>query len=78
MSRNTEAIYDEQIAPLMERVIRICQAHAIPVAASFDLVTADGEAIGCATVLPGEDASAEMLALQAAIHRGVRLGGVIT
>ena len=30
-----EAVYDEQIAPLMAQVIELCQEHQLPVIASF-------------------------------------------
>lgn len=32
-----EAVYDEQIAPLMKRVIEICKEHGINMAAQFSL-----------------------------------------
>lgn len=31
-----EAVYDEQISPLMQQVIAICKEHGIPVVASFE------------------------------------------
>lgn len=30
-----EAVYDAEIAPLMDRIIAICQEHGIPMMASF-------------------------------------------
>ncbi len=34
-SFNHEAVYDQQIAPLMSQIIEICKAHKIPMVASF-------------------------------------------
>jgi hypothetical protein len=36
-----EAIYDEQIYPLMEQIITICQEHRIPLVCSFQYGTHD-------------------------------------
>jgi len=37
MAINKEPIYDEQIAPLMTKIIKICKDHDIPLVASFQL-----------------------------------------
>lgn len=34
---DNEPIYDEQIFPLMERIIAICKAHQLPMFATFQL-----------------------------------------
>ena len=34
---STEQIYDEQIAPLLERVSQLCRAHNIPYFAAFQV-----------------------------------------
>jgi len=34
---DVEPIYDEQISPLMERIITICKEHGIPMVATFQL-----------------------------------------
>lgn len=38
---NLEAIYDEQISPLMKQIIAICKEHKIPMFATFEY--ADGQ-----------------------------------
>jgi hypothetical protein len=38
-----EAIYDEQINPLMAQIIEICNSHHIPVVAQFALGTPEGD-----------------------------------
>lgn len=35
MSWSKEAVYDEQIAPLMTKIIAICNEHQIPMVAQF-------------------------------------------
>ncbi len=57
MSDERERIYDEEIKPLMGRIIELCKAHKIPMLATFHIVdaadgTPDGkEAVMCSTVL---------------------------
>jgi len=52
-----EAIYDAEIAPLMQQVIAICQREKIPLFASFAYrdsdETGDGVTSYCTTHLPG-------------------------
>lgn len=48
---DSNAIYDEHIAPLMDQVIRVCQAHKIALLASFCLYDAKGEPLLCTTSL---------------------------
>jgi hypothetical protein len=62
-----EAIYDEQISPLMTRIIAICKEHSIPMIFQAQInddrkglsdVNEDGEELGpffCTTVLAGGD-----------------------
>lgn len=38
---DNEAIYDEQIAPLMTQILDICKAHGIPMVASFEYAPDD-------------------------------------
>lgn len=48
-----EAIYDEQIAPLMTQIIAICNEHRIPMVAQFVYGnTEEGGALLCTTSLP--------------------------
>lgn len=55
---NKEAIYDEQIAPLMTEIIRICKENDLPAFAFFELT--DGEEnedegpLFCTTAIPTE------------------------
>jgi hypothetical protein len=35
MNPDSEAVYDEQISPLMTQIIAICKRHRIPMLASF-------------------------------------------
>ena len=50
-----EAIYDEQINPLMAEIISICVAHDIPLVASFqindDRGASDEDPLMCSTIL---------------------------
>jgi hypothetical protein len=49
-----EAIYDEQISPLMAQIIKICRDNCINMAASFSLDFDEEaeETLFCSTVLP--------------------------
>ena len=51
-----EEIYDEQIAPLMERIIAICTKHKIPIAATVQYATDQH----CTTTLSFDRASVRM------------------
>lgn len=35
--KDVEAIYDEQVAPLMAQIIAICKEHGVPMVATFQL-----------------------------------------
>ena len=35
MQYDLEIVYDEQIAPLMAQIIEICEAHGLPMVATF-------------------------------------------
>jgi len=48
MGENNEAVYDNEIAPLMTRIIEICKAHHIPVTATFEYAPGDF----CSTFIP--------------------------
>lgn len=41
MNYNKEAIYDEQIAPLMTQIINICESNGLQMVASFALIDED-------------------------------------
>ncbi len=36
MDKDHEAIYDQQISPLMKEIVRICRENHIPMVASFE------------------------------------------
>jgi hypothetical protein len=62
-----EAVYDEQIAPLMTKVIAVCKEHGIPMFASFAYARRDdgseeGETAFCTTSLPCAGRPVEALA----------------
>lgn len=44
-----EAIYDTEIAPLMDRIIEIARAHNIPTIVHFDLSDVGHEGLRCTT-----------------------------
>jgi len=48
---NREAIYDEQINPLMAQIISICQTNRISMIASFHTPNADDPNFFCSTAL---------------------------
>ena len=76
-----EAIYDEEIAPLMGKIIAICKEHEIPMVADFQLnddrercseLNEDGDEVGpfhCTTLLTHFDDTAEKLCDAARILR---------
>lgn len=49
---DAEAVYDREIAPLMDQIIAICKANRIPVFASFQFGTSDDGADFCTTRIP--------------------------
>jgi hypothetical protein len=50
---DAEDVYDEQIAPLMAQIIKICQDNQIPMIASFAYASdEDGGHDLCTTTLP--------------------------
>jgi hypothetical protein len=61
-----EAIYDEQIAPLMTKIIAVCQEHDIPMVVDFQLTDEAENPLHCTTRLPatwGSDIHANILRL---------------
>jgi len=51
-----EAVYDEQISPLMAQIIALCKEHKINMAATFSLGfdPEDGETLFCTTIQPAD------------------------
>ena len=52
---NTEQIYDEQIAPLMTKIIEICKENKIGLHSSFRLTNEYEEELYCHSCLPVKD-----------------------
>ncbi len=48
--KDNEQVYDEQIHPLVERILEVCQANNLPMIASFQFV---GHGTVTSTILPG-------------------------
>jgi len=57
MNKDSEKIYDEQISPLMTKIIAVCKENNIPMFSSFQLTSAENDeqgALFCTTCLPFE------------------------
>lgn len=54
VSEDSEAAYDEHVAPLMKKVIALCKEHRIPVFATFQLTSNDdgNDVLLCTTRIP--------------------------
>jgi hypothetical protein len=50
-----ENVYDEQISPLVHRIIAICREHEIALLLSAQLEDEDERELFCTTILPGTD-----------------------
>jgi len=46
-----EDVHDENISPLMDQIIEICQKHEIPMVASFHIPTDEHPDLSCTTAL---------------------------
>lgn len=74
MIADNEAIYDEQIFPLMAQIIEICDKHKIPMVASFQLTPESEDpddersAMLCTTTLPQEGQDPALSKANAALH----------
>lgn len=55
---NKEQIYDEEIQPLMEKILKICQNNKISVLASFHTPNLEDPDLMCTSALLGEDGDA--------------------
>lgn len=51
---NKEQVYDDQISPLMQQIIGICQQHGIAVLANFAIPTQKDEGLNCTSMVPDE------------------------
>lgn len=77
---NKEQIYDDQISPLMQQIIKICVDNGIAMMASYDIAHDEGGPNGedcstltCSTLLPDGDGKHNQLFVQANAH--IRRGG---
>lgn len=52
--KNKEAIYDNEISPLMTQIIKICIDNKIAMMANFYIPSPEDENIQCCTNLPDE------------------------
>ncbi|WP_095082545.1 hypothetical protein [Pseudomonas sp. Irchel s3h17] len=50
-----ENVYDEQINPLVHKIIAICREHEIALLLSAQLEDEDERELFCTTILPGTD-----------------------
>lgn len=77
-----ESVYDEQINPLMKRIIAICKKHRMPMLASFAYADdgPDGEEHYCSTALnwPGRETDALNAALREIRRRPFALAITVT
>lgn len=46
-----ETVYDEQISPLIKKIIAVCKEHSIPMLADFEL----DDGMPCTTAILGKD-----------------------
>jgi hypothetical protein len=68
-----EKVYDEQISPLMAKIIEICQQHKMPLIASFQYATEEH----CSTaLLYSEREVSPMLRRMAVLLSGLKQPGV--
>lgn len=49
--KDKEQVYDEQVAPLMTEIIRICEEHKIAMLADFFIPTPEDPELRCTTAL---------------------------
>ena len=67
--QDKEAVYDEQIAPLMAQILAVCKEHGIPMVASFEYAP---EQL-CTSAIPGpsdDETSQRLNAATELIYQG--------
>lgn len=70
-TRNREQVYDDEIFPLMKRIIEVCIAHNIPMLASFCIDTDEKPGLRCTSSLLNDEiikGVADADSLRAATH----------
>jgi hypothetical protein len=65
MPKDNERLYDKEIAPLMERILRVCKENGIPMVAVFEYESKTYSF----SALEGEDPSVLMKKVQITIQR---------
>jgi hypothetical protein len=60
-SWDLERVYDDEIAPLMTRIIAVCKEHRMPMIASFAYKNTDEGIDFCSTSLPFENRNVSAL-----------------
>lgn len=63
MIKDNEKVYDEQISPLMEQIIKICQENEIPMLCTFQYgpESEEGSVPFCTTLLVGFEGTDEAI-----------------
>ena len=72
-----EDIYDEQIFPLMGKILEICQEHKIAMVASFATPSDGDEDLFCSSRLPDENGEfpGHLSELSKIVSKSIRGGG---
>lgn len=64
-----EAIYDEQISPLMTQIIAICKEHDLPMLATFVCAQReDDDPLHCTTYIPREGVTGVLRSLYRVVY----------
>jgi hypothetical protein len=66
--KDNEAVYDNEIAPLMQRIIDICKRHEIPMAATFEYAPD----LFCSTAIPFDGQAEHMRDANQLLTSGIR------
>lgn len=61
---NREDVYDNEIAPLMTRVIDLCRTHQIPMFATFQYTEPGAEPGFCTTQIPADHQHAALVRIK--------------
>ncbi len=54
MKHRTEQVYDDEMAPLIARLIDIAKREGIPLFVTAGMLDDDGDTMGCTTCIPDE------------------------
>lgn len=69
--KNKEQIYDEEIRPLMDKVIEVCEREGIVMLADFSIPTEEQPGLHVSTMILDKDRRAPLAMLQAALILGL-------